>query len=125
MSQSPLPTSPGIDLPRWRCHKVVHAAKIEQVEPSPVHGWRLSLDVPGTPGAFVDVDYNFIDHRKVLWTSLRGGYFVVYADGYMSFSPAKAFEEGYTRLKTETVTAVVEPGPDPFPPLAPGFGGEP
>jgi len=27
-----------------------------------------------------------------------GGYFVVYKDGYKSFSPAKAFEEGYTRI---------------------------
>lgn len=26
-----------------------------------------------------------------------GGYYVVYADGYKSWSPAKAFEEGYTR----------------------------
>lgn len=25
-----------------------------------------------------------------------GGYYVVYADGYSSWSPAKAFEEGYT-----------------------------
>lgn len=27
-----------------------------------------------------------------------GGYYVQYADGYTSFSPARAFEEGYTRL---------------------------
>jgi len=27
-----------------------------------------------------------------------GGYFVVYKDGYKSYSPAQAFEEGYTRL---------------------------
>ena len=27
-----------------------------------------------------------------------GDYYVVYADGYKSISPAKAFEEGYTRL---------------------------
>lgn len=27
-----------------------------------------------------------------------GGYFVVYKDGYKSYSPAKAFEEGYTRI---------------------------
>jgi len=27
-----------------------------------------------------------------------GGYYVVYKDGYKSYSPAKAFEEGYTRL---------------------------
>ena len=27
-----------------------------------------------------------------------GGYYVVYADGYASFSPSKAFEDGYTRI---------------------------
>jgi hypothetical protein len=27
-----------------------------------------------------------------------GGYYVQYKDGYTSFSPAEAFEEGYTRL---------------------------
>jgi hypothetical protein len=27
-----------------------------------------------------------------------GGYYVVYEDGYKSFSPASAFENGYTRL---------------------------
>lgn len=27
-----------------------------------------------------------------------GGYFVVYADGYKSFSPSQAFEEGYTLI---------------------------
>lgn len=29
-----------------------------------------------------------------------GGYWVQYVDGYQSFSPAKAFEEGYTRVST-------------------------
>ncbi len=27
-----------------------------------------------------------------------GGYYVVYKDGYKSFSPAQAFEEGYSRV---------------------------
>lgn len=27
-----------------------------------------------------------------------GGYYVRYADGYESFSPASAFEKGYTRI---------------------------
>ena len=27
-----------------------------------------------------------------------GGYYVVYKDGYKSFSPADAFESGYTRV---------------------------
>ena len=26
------------------------------------------------------------------------GYYIAYADGYRSWSPSKAFEEGYTRL---------------------------
>ena len=28
-----------------------------------------------------------------------GGYYVVYADGYKSFSPAEPFEDGYTRIE--------------------------
>ena len=27
-----------------------------------------------------------------------GGYLVVYKDGYISFSPAEAFEDGYTKV---------------------------
>jgi hypothetical protein len=27
-----------------------------------------------------------------------GGYYVLYRDGYKSFSPAKAFEEGYGKI---------------------------
>lgn len=27
-----------------------------------------------------------------------GGYYVLYGDGYDSYSPAQAFEEGYSRL---------------------------
>jgi hypothetical protein len=29
---------------------------------------------------------------------VEGGYFVVYEDGYKSFSPAEAFESGYSRI---------------------------
>jgi hypothetical protein len=28
-----------------------------------------------------------------------GGYYVVYPDGYKSWSPAEAFESGYTRIQ--------------------------
>lgn len=106
-------------LPRWQCHKVVRAAKITHAE-AMLSGalYRLTLDGVGVP---IEVDTKWMVERR----AEAGGYLVVYEDGYMSFSPAKAFEEGYTRLETETVTARVEPGPDPFPPLLPGFGGEP
>ena len=29
---------------------------------------------------------------------VAGGYYVVYKDGYKSWSPAKAFEDGYSKL---------------------------
>jgi hypothetical protein len=72
-------------LPRYRCHKEVHAAKI--VEAS---GLRLGFEGGGykhtTP------EWN-LKHMPAV-----GGYFVVYDDGYESYSPASAFEGGYTRL---------------------------
>lgn len=37
-----------------------------------------------------------------------GGYYVVYKDGYKSFSPAAAFDEGYTLIaETKALTADV------------------
>ncbi len=40
------------------------------------------------------VDADFVSkHRPKV-----GGYYVVYKDGYKSFSPADAFEDGYTKL---------------------------
>lgn len=40
------------------------------------------------------VPHVYIDKHK----PSVGGYYVVYADGYTSFSPADAFENGYTRI---------------------------
>lgn len=41
------------------------------------------------------VDADFVHKHK----PFAGGYYVVYADGYKSFSPAEAFESGYTRMQ--------------------------
>lgn len=83
-------------LPEYKCHKVVRATKIRAVHAS-------------SPTA---VDMLEVDHFPELvhlpddWVSRHrpepGGYLVVYADGYMSYSPAKAFEEGYTALSRLT-----------------------
>ncbi len=85
------------EMPRYRCHKEVWALKIAAVE-DPIKpgnesdGSRvLSFTEPYAPKR-VDADYV----RKHGPTA--GGYFVVYKDGYQSFSPAEAFEDGYTRL---------------------------
>ena len=40
------------------------------------------------------VDANYVHKHK----PEAGGYYVVYADGYKSFSPAKAFEDGYSAV---------------------------
>lgn len=81
--------APIPDLPRYQCHKIVRAAKILIV----IHDeGKTLLDLQGA-GA-VEVSADFVTKH----TPKAGGYFVVYEDGYQSWSPAEAFEEGYTRL---------------------------
>lgn len=89
------------ELPRYRCHKEVWALKIGAIvrhyetEP-PAKGYISGATI--TP---LDLDYaSFeVDRNFVLKHDPQpGGYFVVYKDGYRSFSPAVAFEEGYTRI---------------------------
>lgn len=75
------------EMPRYRCHKEVHALKICGVRAD----------------GFVQVEPPFAPIRvSVAWLlkhdPIVGGYYVVYEDGYTSFSPAEAFESGYTRI---------------------------
>lgn len=87
-----------IQLPRYKCHKEVSALKIHLIQQTPADvlsvppggTWRLTPE--NTEYAPFDVPHSFYEkHRPT-----EGGYYVVYDDGYKSFSPAKAFEEGYT-----------------------------
>jgi hypothetical protein len=85
-------TQNGMEMPRYKSHKQVWALKIKSV----------GLDEDG--GAFIipeekgyeefKVDQSYVDKHK----PQAGGYYVVYPDGYKSWSPAKAFEDGYTKL---------------------------
>jgi hypothetical protein len=87
-------------MPRYKCHKEVYALKIKSIRTLPV---RLGK-ILGEDGAYltpmdgrygeVYVDYEYLSKHK----PQEEGYYVVYDDGYTSFSPAKAFEEGYTRI---------------------------
>lgn len=80
----------SIEMPRYYvCHKTVWALKIKSVERDAVT--ILHFEDPSYAARTVSYDYD-VKHKPE-----PGGYFVVYADGYESFSPAKAFEEGYTR----------------------------
>jgi len=80
----------NMELPRYQSHKTVWAAKITEM---------ISLD-SGTQLLFGEIDKYIIVTKD--WMSKHsptvGGYFVRYADDYTSFSPAEAFENGYTRV---------------------------
>lgn len=90
-------------LPAYKSHKTVWALKIAQVvpkeNPDPTgnsaaasYGARI---VPADEGyAPFDVPAEYVTKHN----PQVGGYYVLYADGYASFSPAQAFEEGYIAL---------------------------
>ncbi|SLM63505.1 MULTISPECIES: RyR domain-containing protein [Dickeya] len=77
-------------LPRYRCHKVVQAAKI--IDVNPLDNGKSSLTLDGDILLFAERGY--IEKHN----PQPGGYFVLYEDGYQSYSPAAVFEAGYNRL---------------------------
>lgn len=87
----------AVQMPRYKCHKEVWALKIKAIvnaPPDAIPGF-LTLEFEESeiyaPMALSN-DY-FEKHKPE-----AGGYYVVYEDGYRSFSPAVAFESGYTRV---------------------------
>lgn len=98
-------------MPRYRCHKEVRALKIEQVI---VHdppagmpcegGFLFFAKKAGCPpkafGPHITVSLEYLTkHRPE-----SGGYYVLYEDGYTSFSPGHVFESGYTRIEEVDAT---------------------
>lgn len=80
------------EMPRYKCHKEVWALKIKSIEASQHRAYFIVPDEPGYGPFEVSVEY-INKHKPEV-----GGYYVRYKDGYESYSPAQAFEEGYTRL---------------------------
>lgn len=87
------------EMPRYLCHKKVWALKIAAIEyprrDPDQESDGSALIVPSEDGyAPFAVDGQYMGKHK----PKAGGYYVVYDDGYKSFSPAEAFESGYTKL---------------------------
>ena len=82
-------------LPRYQCHKQVSALKIRAVLRNP-RGYELHFEDDRFCPTEVPIDW-FAKHYP-----MAGGYFVVYDDGYCSYSPSAAFEAGYTLLPEAT-----------------------
>ena len=90
-------------MPRYSCHKEVSALKIKEVvldvklaneENRETDGSAMITPEDSIYAPF-KVDHDYVRKHK----PEAGGYYVVYKDGYKSFSPAEAFEEGYTLIE--------------------------
>lgn len=89
----------------YESHKVVQAAKVVDAMPIPTsdvfprQGFRLRIG--DGPLDFVDVELEWMRLHAPTgdWPrTVVGGYFVSYLNGYTSWSPADAFEEGYAEV---------------------------
>ena len=97
-------------LPRWRSHKVVEGFRIQWWETTN-SGELVLFGWDGDRYLKAEVSAAYVEKH----TPRVGGYFVRYEDGYESFSPAAAFEGGYTSVDAELageVNADLENEPD-------------
>lgn len=89
------------EMPKYKCHKEVHALKIAKI----IFDSELACGRETDGSAMIYPIEDGYAPFRVEAEYLRkhnlqvGGYYVVYEDGYESYSPAKAFEDGYTLIK--------------------------
>lgn len=93
------------EMPRYKCHKIVYALKIADIQAA--CGDRVAAPNEESDGGMfiTPADDGYAPFRaKHDWPrKFHGskddfGYYVVYENGYASWSPTKAFEEGYEKL---------------------------
>ncbi len=81
-------------MPIYKCHKKVYALKIAGISLPQNAAGDAELAFEGGGFAPRLMPREWLDkHNPEV-----GGYLVQYEDGYISYSPAKAFEDGYTLL---------------------------
>lgn len=85
----------GNKLPKYRSHKVVQAAKLLLVER---YGDGTLMLYPADESL---EPFTVDDEWSARYSGHEDdyGYYVRYEDGYASWSPTKAFEDGYTRVE--------------------------
>lgn len=91
-----------IELPKYKSHKIVHALKIENITFDADEAKKSDRETDGSATIFPEnkryapfkVGFDYVKKHN----PKAGGYYVVYQDGYKSWSPADAFEDGYTLI---------------------------
>lgn len=87
------------EMPRYKCHKTVWALKIGTIE-FDENGTAKITPADDRYATFEALDYRAKfhgDEKDIGNTDF--GYYVVYDDSYTSWSPTKAFEDGYTLIR--------------------------
>lgn len=80
-----------METPKYICHKTVGALKIKSIKQSDAEG-------TGTLSFYGTKEQKEVSAEWLLKNTPQvDGYFVVYEDGYESFSPAEPFESGYVK----------------------------
>jgi len=92
-------------MPLYMCHKIVEASRVAGVQYNQENATTdlYLVDREGKPLLTENVSGEWVAKKAPNGDvmNLIGGYFVKYPDNYRSWSPAAAFEEGYTALPAE------------------------
>lgn len=91
------------ELPIYKCHKEVRAVKIREILPADCtcgpdggcDGFAHGVILKPEDGDFLPILVPGSFMRRFPQPQAPG-YYVVYEDGYASWSPVEAFEKGYT-----------------------------
>ena len=80
------------EMPRYKCHKEVWALRIAAIE---IHEDKSATIAPADDGYVpFTTEPGWAD--RFHGTDEDTGFYVVYKDGYKSWSPTDAFNEGYS-----------------------------
>lgn len=81
-------------LHKYRCHKEVRAMKIVAIKEC---GYTWHCELTGEDGTVVRVDNEYMTRKPIM----VGGYYID-DNGRTTYSPAEAFEAGYTLIEDDS-----------------------
>jgi hypothetical protein len=90
------------EMPKYKSHKVVWALKIKSIAKELAEYREIDGSATITPEEEGYEPFKVSSEYMNKHQPEVSGYYVVYEDGYKSFSPADAFEKGNTLIKETT-----------------------